>query len=302
MRKFVAHILIVCFIMTAVPLNAISEDALIERIEKLEEQVAFLLTLIDVQIPAEDAQAPIEDAQTQEISVSNRTYTSSDGKWTVNARYMHAILNGQVYTDLYPTYVPKTRRVYIELPENTELAIGFNALVEPGKTYSLRDLGSSGSRMVQLTYSDPSYKKNAYGTDEVFDTLFREKYIDKISKFELCIDHYDAQAGVICVYLNLQSEYINIEGYLAAIFSPASGSNTSGNTSRSTFTNNKTLEDTSTTISNPIEDFYIPCKSCGGTGKCSSCNGRKTTSLYGVTVNCGACDGTGICTVCFARK
>ncbi|MBP5214694.1 MAG: hypothetical protein J6032_08810 [Bacteroidales bacterium] len=48
----------------------------------------------------------------------------------------------------------------------------------------------------------------------------------------------------------------------------------------------------------------MPCVGCGGTKKCSVCNGKGYTTSASTRLlyhQCGACDGTGICQVCRFR-
>ncbi len=48
----------------------------------------------------------------------------------------------------------------------------------------------------------------------------------------------------------------------------------------------------------------LPCIACGGTRKCSVCNGKGGYSSYSVNMlwhQCGACGGTGICQTCRFR-
>lgn len=54
-----------------------------------------------------------------------------------------------------------------------------------------------------------------------------------------------------------------------------------------------------------VQNYDIPpCVGCGGTKKCSVCNGKGYTTSASTRLlyhQCGSCEGTGICQVCRFR-
>ncbi len=53
--------------------------------------------------------------------------------------------------------------------------------------------------------------------------------------------------------------------------------------------------------SNSTQNNYRRCSICGGSGRCTSCNGRGTSTITGHTETCNACRGDGRCRNCWGK-
>lgn len=248
-------------------------------------------------------------------SKDGRTYyTSSDGKWIVEKNNISFSVGSQQKSQRFSLQnatfgsVPAWQ-AKLAYDENITMYLNMTSEISQGSSYTLQDAkGIKDGYILHMYFEDKSKmdKSNSlmafpYIVSTTIDSTNEKTYLRAYDSFEMKIDCYNSQEGIICGYLSFEAPYfdnsiLKFHGYFA-LTPPNSNGTSNGNSTQIAPSQN--LEIPKIDVKPlPQVDRKTPCVACHGSKMCSVCNGTGVHRMYGQSGICSACGGNKKCSIC----